>query len=193
MEILDLPTSEIEPNPWNPNKLTGLKYESLVKAIKKDGRLRQPLLVRTGDNEHYQIVDGEHRWRAAKQCGLKTVDCVVIELDDEQAKTTTIAMNNIKGRFDDLPLAALLAELNNLYGVEKLKELVAFNERELAYYFRLLETPKDFTGDIVETSEVLVTINFLVTAEQEELITKKLNELNPEDKSRALVALCGGS
>jgi ParB family chromosome partitioning protein len=193
MELIKIPLSSIEDNPWNPNKMTGLKYDSLVQAISKDKRLRQPLLVRQIEKvpwPKYQIVDGEHRAKAARQAKLEEVDCVVIDLTEQEAKAATIAMNNIKGKFDDLPLAALLAELKSTLNTDELKELTAFNERELAYYLKLLETPRDYSEDIQISNEVLVTLNFLVTPDQQEIIENKLHEINPTDSTDALVKLC---
>lgn len=187
-----IPLSQIEANPWNPNRMTGLKYDSLVQAISKEKRLRQPLLVRK-KGERFEIIDGAHRAQGARQAKLEEVDCVVIEMSEQEAKAATIAMNNIKGKFDDLPLAALLAELKNSLNTDELKALTAFNERELAYYLKLLEAPRDYSEDIKISNEILVTINFLVTPDQQSLIEETLSKINAIDKTSALVELCRGT
>jgi len=57
----------INPNEYNPNVMNKEKYETLVRNIKKEGEMLQPILINTENT----IIDGEHRWRASKEAGLK--------------------------------------------------------------------------------------------------------------------------
>ena len=67
LSITELRTDLLEPNPWNPNRMTGAIRRKLVLNLKRDGFVA-PLLVRKlGDR--YQIVNGEHRWRIAQELG----------------------------------------------------------------------------------------------------------------------------
>ena len=57
----------ILPNPWNPNRMTTEMYAKALESISEFGMI-DPLLCREmGD--HYQIIDGEHRYRAACDLG----------------------------------------------------------------------------------------------------------------------------
>ncbi|MGB3649643.1 MAG: ParB/RepB/Spo0J family partition protein [Rivularia sp. (in: cyanobacteria)] len=56
----------------------------LADSIKQHGIL-QPLLVRPRARTGYELVAGERRYRAAKECGLKDVPVVVRELSNEAA------------------------------------------------------------------------------------------------------------
>lgn len=56
----------------------------LAESIKQHGIL-QPLLVRPRARTGYELVAGERRYRAAKECGLKDVPVVVRELSNEAA------------------------------------------------------------------------------------------------------------
>ncbi|MGF1673115.1 MAG: ParB/RepB/Spo0J family partition protein [Rivularia sp. (in: cyanobacteria)] len=56
----------------------------LANSIKQHGIL-QPLLVRPRARTGYELVAGERRYRAAKECGLKDVPVVVRELSNEAA------------------------------------------------------------------------------------------------------------
>ena len=58
------------------------KIEELAASIKENG-LIQPIIVRKY-NRGYQIVAGERRYRASKLAGLKTVPCVIKDIDDKQ-------------------------------------------------------------------------------------------------------------
>ena len=189
MKIKEIQVSKLKENSWNPNKLTGLKFDALVSQVKKYG-MRQPLLVRK-KAKFYEIIDGEHRFKASKQAGLKSVSCVVVDLNDKEAKAATIAMNNIKGKFDDLPLATLIAELNKGSELKELEELLAFNERELQYYLKLLESPEDLSKSIEVTEDPLITLTFLVSPQDEAVVNDALVMIDgAESKSEALVLLC---
>lgn len=56
----------------------------LADSIKQHGIL-QPLLVRPRAKTGYELVAGERRYRAAKECGLKDVPVVIRELSNEAA------------------------------------------------------------------------------------------------------------
>jgi len=56
----------------------------LAESIKQHGIL-QPLLVRPRARTGYELVAGERRYRAAKECGLKDVPVVIRELSNEAA------------------------------------------------------------------------------------------------------------
>ena len=67
---LEIKISAIEPNRSQPRK----KFDEdalieLSESIKQYGVL-QPLLV-SDKKDHYEIIAGERRWRAAKLAGLK--------------------------------------------------------------------------------------------------------------------------
>ncbi|WP_289026735.1 ParB/RepB/Spo0J family partition protein [uncultured Flavonifractor sp.] len=66
------------------NKLLG---EQVVESIKQYGIL-EPLIVRKSPIEQfkYEIIAGESRWEHAKEAGIATVPCRVMELDDNAAR-----------------------------------------------------------------------------------------------------------
>lgn len=61
-----------------------LAQQNLVQSVRQHGIL-QPLLVRPLDSEHYELVAGERRYRAAKEVGLMEVPIVVRQLSDTEA------------------------------------------------------------------------------------------------------------
>ena len=75
MNITMIPLTQIEPNPGNARKdFNERKMEALAQSIKEDGLLL-PIHVRKIDDEKYQIVAGERRYRAYEKLGKKTI-CV---------------------------------------------------------------------------------------------------------------------
>src|SRR6185312_654905 len=62
-----VPITLIEPNPWNPNAMDDVMYGKEIESIHEFGFV-DPLTCRM-IGEIRQIIDGEHRWRVAKDHG----------------------------------------------------------------------------------------------------------------------------
>jgi ParB family chromosome partitioning protein len=75
-EYRDLPISQLVESPTNPRK----RYDS----IRSQGVLA-PLLVRKVANEHFEIVAGSRRFRAAKLAGSNAVPDRVVQMSDSDA------------------------------------------------------------------------------------------------------------
>jgi len=69
------------------------KLRELADSIKSTGGLLQPIVVRPAAANHYEIVAGERRWRAAQLTGLDDVSCLVYPYTDEQALQAAIVEN----------------------------------------------------------------------------------------------------
>lgn len=76
-ELREIATAAVEPNPNQPRQ--HFDEETLVElaaSIAEMGVL-QPILVRPLDDERYELVAGERRWRAAQRAGLATIPAIV--------------------------------------------------------------------------------------------------------------------
>lgn len=107
-EVLAL--RQLKPNDWNPNVMNDEMYRKELASIRKFGYV-SPILARdTGS--YYEIIDGEHRWRALHQLGYEEAEVTVIEgLTDDDAKQLTIVLNETRGRPDARKLGELLKDL----------------------------------------------------------------------------------
>lgn len=112
----------LDPRERNPNRMSASAFAMLTEAIRRHGFL-QPLLVRE-HGERFEIVDGTHRWRAAREVGLDAVPCVVLGEDDnadDVAAALQIGMNRLRGELDLTEVGEALAELvANGWGSEEL-------------------------------------------------------------------------
>jgi hypothetical protein len=113
-------TSEVEPNPWNPNRLTPAKKKALAESLEEFSDL-DFILVRPHPKPtkavKWQIVDGENRYLLLVARGETEIDVVVAELGDAQAmKYTLIANEHGENESDDL--ANLLLNLEKSYGTD---------------------------------------------------------------------------
>lgn len=108
--------ASLRPNDWNPNRLTPRQYASLKYGLEKEGWYSsQKLLVWGTDNKGVLrniIIDGENRWRAAREVGYEQGPAVVLDgLTEAQAKALTIKLDNKRGTFDNNLLSKLVQQL----------------------------------------------------------------------------------
>ena len=90
--INEIELDKIEANPGQPR--TNFDEEALAElseSIRTIGVI-SPITLRKIDDEHYQIIAGERRWRAAQMAGLKTVPAVIKNLTDRE--TLEIALHS---------------------------------------------------------------------------------------------------
>ena len=90
-EIL-LKVTDIEPNREQPRQ--NFDEDALLEladSIKQFGII-QPLIVHKKD-EHYEIIAGERRWRAAKMAGLKEVPVIIKKYTDREILEISLIEN----------------------------------------------------------------------------------------------------
>lgn len=189
MFLKSIELSQLKENLWNPNFMTDKEFSHLVQQVRKGG-MRQPILVRMHlEKGFFEIVDGCHRYRASKAAGLKEIDCVVVELTESEAKAATIAMNQIKGKMDDMTLAKLLENLKKDFG-QGLSDEIGMEEKQLTALLKFLEMPEDLSKLSTTPESKDLTLTFIVTSEQSKLIHEALNVIDAKNKDFALYFLC---
>lgn len=106
----------VKPNDWNPNRVTGVRWDSLVHNLREFGWVdSEPLLVWRTNNRGKAmniIIDGEHRWKAAQEAGLKAGPMVFLDgLTKERAIALTISLDNNRGAPNQERLGAAIREV----------------------------------------------------------------------------------
>jgi hypothetical protein len=117
MEIIQVPTNQLKPDPNQPRKLFDpIRIKGLAQAIVTEGVIN-PIEI----DKNNMIVTGELRWRASKEAGLKTVPCKVIEIDQDERLRRQMIENihhNTMNALDTaLGLNKLLERENDVYTV----------------------------------------------------------------------------
>lgn len=93
--VQTLPVDVLEPSPFQPRQdMDDTALGELADSIAQRGIL-QPLLVRPHPDkpEHYQIIAGERRWRAAQRVSLHEVPVLVRKLSDSDAMAAGLVEN----------------------------------------------------------------------------------------------------
>ncbi|WP_022791636.1 ParB/RepB/Spo0J family partition protein [Weissella halotolerans] len=94
-EIRQLEVTKIVSNPFQPRRIFDeVALKDLAASIKENGIL-QPIIVRHNpkNNQQYELLAGERRWRAAKLAQEATIPAIVRKLDDEQMMQASILEN----------------------------------------------------------------------------------------------------
>jgi ParB family chromosome partitioning protein len=74
---MELSVTAVRPNPRQPRSHfdeDGLA--SLTASVREIGVL-QPILVRQTDEDEYELIAGERRWRAARRAGMATIPAII--------------------------------------------------------------------------------------------------------------------
>jgi ParB family chromosome partitioning protein len=88
-----LPVNAIRPGKYQPRTHMDEKaLNELAASIRAQG-LMQPLLVRPVGRDHYELIAGERRWRAAQIAGLTEVPVLVREVQDSAALAMALIEN----------------------------------------------------------------------------------------------------
>ena len=120
------------------------KLDELSQSIKKNG-LIQPIAVRRGKNDRYEIIAGERRWLAAQKAGLHEVPVLILDLNDIQSLELAIVENIQREDLNSIEEAKgferLINEFN--YNHEKLSEFMGKSRSHISNTLRLLTLPSE--------------------------------------------------
>jgi hypothetical protein len=85
-------------HPANPNRMSDATFRKLVRNIERTGRY-EPVVVRPHPvrNGYFQIINGHHRCQALAKLGYEAGDCVVWDIDDEEAEILLATLNRLCG------------------------------------------------------------------------------------------------
>lgn len=91
--IEELPSSILFENMNNHfHRIEGEKWDEFVASVREMG-VQVPLIVRK-KNKGYEIIAGHNRKRAAEEVGLKTLPCMIVDVNDVDASVIMAITNN---------------------------------------------------------------------------------------------------
>ena len=137
------PIENLTANPRNPRRnFTDVELNELAASIKERGII-QPIVVRPlrGKDEHFEIIAGERRWRAAQRAGLHDVPIALVEATDAQALEFAIIENVQRTDLNPIEEAAgymaLMHEFN--HSQDDVAQIVGKSRPHVANMLRLLK------------------------------------------------------
>jgi len=113
----------------------------------------QPILVRElADDEGYELIAGERRWRAAKRAGLPTIPVVVKDVDDLASLEQAVVENLHRQDLNPLEEGAAYQQLLEDFGMthEQLAERVGKSRVTITNTLRLFQLPPSIQKQVSE-------------------------------------------
>ena len=134
----------VEPNRNQPRR--NFEEDSLLEladSIKQFGVL-QPLIVRK-QNDYYEIIAGERRWRAAKLAGIKEIPVIVKDYSQQEIVEIALIENIQRENLNAYEEAKAYKSLMDDFGLtqEEVSEKVGKNRSTIANSMRLLDLPDE--------------------------------------------------
>src|SRR6201999_851131 len=114
-ELAKLPLDLLQRGKYQPRvDMRPETLQELADSIKAQGVI-QPIVVRpiegAGPSQHYEIIAGERRWRAAQIAGLTEIPAVIRRIPDEAAIAVALIENIQRENLNPLEEARALDRL----------------------------------------------------------------------------------
>lgn len=175
MKVRKIKISDIKPAQYNPRldlKPGDPEYDNLKKSLKEYGYV-EPMVW---NQRTKTLVSGHQRFKVLIEEGYTEVEVVVVDLDHTKEKALNLALNKIRGNWDQEKLGTLIEELTHVPHFDF--QLTGFDSPEVS---TILDTFLETTDECFDFKKTLESIV--------EPITKKgdLIELGPHR------ILCGDS
>lgn len=141
--INEVSIAQIKANPNQPRReFDPIALEELAESIKQIGII-QPITLRKMEDDTYQIIAGERRWRASQIAGLETIPAYIRTADDEKMMQMALVENIQREDLNAIEIALAYQNLIEQYKLtqDKLSEKVGKKRATVANYLRLLKLP----------------------------------------------------
>jgi len=147
----ELDIEKLKPSTLQPRlRFNDDSIDELASSIKESGVLQPVLVVPEGN--HYTIIVGERRWRAAQKIGLKKIPSIIRKMPKAQQLETSLVENLQREDLNPLEVALayqkLTQELN--YTQQEIADKVGKDRASVANYLRLLNLPKEIQDYLAE-------------------------------------------
>ncbi|MBK5927042.1 ParB/RepB/Spo0J family partition protein [Rhodobaculum claviforme] len=175
---LVVPVEQLHPNPEQPRRhFAAEALEELSASIRAKGII-QPLIVRPIRDraDHYEIVAGERRWRAAQMAQLHDVPVIVRDFSDTEVLEVAIIENIQRADLNPLEEALGFRQLMDRFGhtQERLAAALGKSRSHIANLLRLLQLPEEVQVHLREGRLTAGHARTLVTASDPESLAKKI-------------------
>jgi ParB family transcriptional regulator, chromosome partitioning protein len=140
-----VPISHIRPNSYQPRSHFDEESMAALAASIREVGLLQPVLVRQLEDEEdsYELIAGERRWRAARRAGLQTIPVLVQVADDVASLEQALVENLHRVDLNALEEAAAYQQLIDEFGLthEQVATRMGKGRATVTNTLRLLQLP----------------------------------------------------
>ena len=144
-ELRKLPLSWLKPGKYQPRKdMSQEALEELASSIRAQGVI-QPIVVRQLEEQSFEIIAGERRWRACQLVRLETVPCLVKDVADNAAVAIALIENIQREDLNAIEEAAALQRLMQEFELthQEVAEAVGKSRSTVSNLLRLNQLNED--------------------------------------------------
>ena len=143
--IQEIELDKIVPNPEQPRTLfDDQNLHELAQSIREHGII-QPLVIQRIDEDHYHLIAGERRWRAARIAGLEKVPVVLRQYTREKLLEVALIENLQREDLNPIEVARALNRLGTEYKLshDDIAKRTGKDRTTVANLIRLLKLPEE--------------------------------------------------
>lgn len=165
--INEVELDKIVPNPYQPRRTFDEEaLQELATSIKSIG-LVQPITLRKLEEDSYEIIAGERRFRASQMAGLSAIPAYVKTVEDDETMEMALIENIQREDLNSIEIALAYQKLIDSLSLtqEQLSERVGKKRATVANYLRLLKLPAEVQMGVKDRkidmghARALVTMN----------------------------------
>jgi len=151
-EVVKITIDKIIPNRFQPRTVFDEeKIEELARTIHTHGVI-QPIVVRRFDDDKYEIIAGERRYRAMKKLNWIEVPAIVRNLSDKETASIALIENLQREELTAIEEAMAYQQLLELHSLtqEALAQRLGKGQSTVANKLRLLKLPQSVQEAILK-------------------------------------------
>ena len=180
--VVYLHLDDIIPNRFQPREVFEEKaLKELAVSIKEHGVI-QPIIVREINNNKYEIIAGERRYKASALAGMTTIPAIIRNLDDKESAKVALLENLQRKNLNPIEEARTYQKIIELDQMtqEELAKTMGKSQSAVANKIRLLGLPDEIQNALLkeEISErhARALLNLSDSNEQSKMLKKIIEE-----------------
>ncbi|MCF2649102.1 nucleoid occlusion protein [Niallia sp. Sow4_A1] len=144
-EVRRIPINQIVPNRFQPRTVfDDEKIEELARTIHTHGII-QPIVLREYEEDKFEIIAGERRWRAMKKLGWEEAPAIIKNMSDTETASVALIENLQREELSPIEEAIAYGKLLELHNLtqEALAQRLGKGQSTVANKLRLLKLPEE--------------------------------------------------
>ncbi len=177
-EVVQIAIDKIVPNRYQPRTVfDDSKIEELARTIHTHGVI-QPIVIRKMEDDKYEIIAGERRFRAMSKLEWKEVPAIVRNLSDKETASIALIENLQREELTAIEEAVAYQKLLKLHELtqEALAQRLGKGQSTVANKLRLLKLPEVVQQAIMNKQLSERHARALMQLKEEELQIELMNE-----------------
>ncbi len=169
-QVLGVEVERLIGHPGNPNRMSGGVFKKLMGHIKRTGNYEPAVVRRHPEREGcFEILNGHHRVKALRQLGYEKVDCVVWDVDDDEALILLGTLNRLSGGDEVYRKSELIKKLSRSFGAKQLAMMLPDSAKTIERLKNLMAP-----AVLPKVKAFLNPLVFFVTDEQKMIVDEAI-------------------